>query len=60
MNENSYKQVGSLHQDGRRARLWSKSLKSSFPDPIDLWPENLVCSMGYSSTTIIIQFVFLD
>ena len=33
--------------------------KSSFPEPIDWWPWNLVCSIVYASTTKIVQIMTL-
>ena len=34
-------------------------LKSSPPEPIEQWPWNLVCSMGYPSTAKIVQMRIL-
>ena len=36
--------------------IYGKNLKkSSSPEPIDLWPWNLVCSIMYGSTTKVVQ-----
>ena len=40
--------------------LYGKNIKkSSYPEPIDQWPWNLVCSIVYGSTTKIIQIMTL-
>ena len=40
--------------------IYSKNLKkSSFPEPVDRWPWNLVCSIVYASTTKIVQIMNL-
>ena len=40
--------------------IYGKNLKkSSSPEPIDLWPWNLVCSIRYLSTTKSIQMMTL-
>ena len=40
--------------------IYGKNLKkSSFPEPIDRWPWNFVCSIMYTSTTKIIQIITL-
>ena len=40
--------------------IYGKNLKrSSFPEPIDPWPWNIVCSIMYGSTTKIIQTMTL-
>ena len=36
-----------------------KTLKSFFPEPIDWWPWNLVCSIVYASTTKVFQIMTL-
>ena len=33
--------------------------KSSFPEPMDRWTWNFVCSIGYASTTKIVQIMTL-
>ena len=40
--------------------IYGKHLKkSSFPEAIDRWPWNLVCSTVYTSTTKIVQIMIL-
>ena len=40
--------------------IYGKKLKkSSFPEAIDRWPWNLVCSIVYASTTKIVQIMIL-
>ena len=40
--------------------IYGKNLKkSSFPEPIDRWPWNLVCCIVYASTTKIVQIITL-
>ena len=40
--------------------IYGKNLKtSSFPETIDRWPWNLVCSIVYASTTKIVQIISL-
>ena len=34
-------------------------MRKSSPEPIDPWPWNLVCSIGYPSTTRIVQMMTL-
>ena len=41
--------------------IYGKNLKkSSPPEPMDRWPCNLECSIGYPSTTKIIQMMTVD
>ena len=40
--------------------IYGKNLKkTSFPEPIDPWPWNLVCIIVYASTTKIVQIMTL-
>ena len=40
--------------------IYGKNLKkSSYPEPIDQWPWNLVCNIVYGSTTKFIQIMTL-
>ena len=40
--------------------IYGKNLKNSYPpEPMERWPWNLECSMGYPSTTKIVQMMTL-
>ena len=51
LNESLFKWSRSHDQDGRHAYTWWKTLKSFSLELSDRWPWNLVCSIGYASTT---------
>ena len=39
--------------------IYGKNLKKSSPEPVDWWPWNLICSIAYVSTTMVIQIMTL-
>ena len=54
-----FKRSMSHDQHGSFSHSWYKPLKSSSPEPVDRWPSNFVCSIGYTSTTKIAQLMSL-
>ena len=57
-NENLYNELGHMTNMATMP-IYGKILKKSSPEPIDLWPWNLVCSIVYDSTTKVVQIMTL-